>query len=443
MPSHAKPLVSVGQSRHADALTAARMAARQARAQLGADQAPGWLLAFAGGLHDPQAVLEGFRAELGPLPIVGGSGAGILATAGAQTSGYECGVLSFAEPLAPSAIVRVQGLDQDELSAGRRLGEQLRALDLAADRVVLLFYDSVKSAPPPVLHIGSRLLDGVHQGLRPNLGPNPGPNPETIPGPNPEPNPEKAADRHAGAHPPLIVGAGVLSGFDMLESYLFDGQGASRHSAVAVVLPAALLGHTTIMHGCLPASDFLEITDIQGDRVRGLQGQPALRVVEERLGVSREELLARQPLPFLTLGEKHGDPYAPFNDDQYVNRLVVAVDPQDESLVLFEADFQVGSRIQIMSYEPARMIESARVQTESILASLAGQAIAFGLYFDCAGRAMPFSGAEEDESKPVRERVGAISPFLGVYTGIEIAPFLGRARPLDWTGVLLLCTQRD
>jgi hypothetical protein len=411
MPNHSKPSIGAGHSRHPDALTAARMAAHQAREQLGHQQAPGWLIAFAGGLHDPQAVLEGFRAELGPLPVVGGSGTGIISASGAQTSGYECGVLLFAQSLAPSAILRVQRLDEDEVAAGRQLGEQLRALNLAAERVVLLFYDSVKSAPPPVLHIGSRLLDGLHRAL--------------------------------GEHPPLIVGAGMLGSFDMLDSYLFDGQDTARHAAVAAVLPAALIGHTTIMHGCLPASDFLEITDIQGDRVRGIQGRPALRVAEERLQVSREELLARQPLPFITLGEKHGDLYAPFNEDQYVNRLVVAVDPEEESLILFEADFQVGSLIQIMGYEPARMIESASTQTDAILASLSEREIAFGLYIDCAGRSLPFSGADEDESTPVRERVGAVCPFLGVYSGTEIAPFLGRARPLDWTGVLLLCTHRD
>jgi len=28
--------------------------------------------------------------------------------------------------------------------------------------------------------------------------------------------------------------------------------------------------------------------------------------------------------------------------------------------------------------------------------------------------------------------------LLGFYSGVEIAPFLGRSRGLDWTGVLLL-----
>jgi hypothetical protein len=209
---------------------------------------------------------------------------------------------------------------------------------------------------------------------------------------------------------------------------------------VAVVLPSELVGRTAVMHGCLPASDFLEITRLDGARVLELDGRPALAVVEERLGVSRAELLARQPLPSLTLGEKQGDPYAPFNDGQYVNRLVMAIDPADDALVLFEADFRVGSRVQLMAYEPWRMIESAREQTRELLASLPAQPPAFALYIDCAGRSMAFSGMDEDEAGPVRQQVGSICPLLGFYSGVEIAPFMGRARPLDWTGVLAVFT---
>jgi hypothetical protein len=430
--------VAVGQSRHADAVTAGRLAARQALERLRSvadghphphphlqahahshpgpepqratdpSREPAWLLAFAGGQQDPIAILEGLRAELGELPIVGGSGTGIITTQGAQSSGYECGVMLFSQALAPAAIIRVAGLEVDEAAAGRELGQRLNALGLGPERVVLLFYDSVNNTSPPVLHLCSRLLDGLHQTL--------------------------------GANPPLILGAGTLTDLEMSDSYLFDGEGMSRHTAVAVVLPAGLRAHHTIMHGCLPASDFLEITRIEGARLLEIDGQPALRVVEERLRVGRAELLARQPLPSITIGEKHGERYAPFNDDQYVNRLVVAIDADAEALILTEAAFEVGSRIQIMSYAPARMIASARTQTAALRARLGDEQPLFALYIDCAGRSMPFAGVEEDESAPVREQIGALCPLLGFYSGIEIAPFIGRARPLDWTGVLLVCT---
>lgn len=402
--------VAVGYSCQADAYSVARESAFQARQRLPEGVRPGWLLAFAGGQHDPAELLRGFRAALGDLPIVGGCGSGLITSEGPRSSGYECGVLLFPDALLPLAILKAEGLEDDEYAAGQRLGADLRALELTPDSSVLLFYDSIKCGSPPVLHLGSRLMDGLYSGL---------------------------ADCQ-----PQVIGAGTLADLALSSGYVFDGTQVVRHAATAVVLPPELTVRTTIMHGCLPASDFLRITRLAGARVLELDGRPALTVVEERLGVSREELLARQPLPSITLGEKHGDPYAPFSDGQYVNRLVMAIDPDDEALVLFEADFSVGSRIQLMAYEPWRMISSAREQTQDLLGLAAQDDLLCALYIDCAGRSIAFSGMDDDESGPVRELVGPRCPLLGFYSGVEIAPFMGRSRPLDWTGVLALFALR-
>lgn len=378
-----------------------------AREQLTVALRPGWALVFCGGRHDPAALLEGLRTGLGVIPIVGGAGVGLITAAAATLSGYECGLLLFADILAPAAIMVADGLEWDEIATGQQLGAQLREL-LFPGATVLLFYDSVKSTSPPVLHVGSWLMDGLYAGL--------------------------------GEQRPTVIGAGTLTDMKWTDGFIFDGQQARKHAAVAVVLPPALMSHVTISHGCFPASDFLVITRIDGARVLELDGRPALTVVAERLGVSREELAARLPLLSLTLGEKYGDPFAPFNENQYVNRLVMTTDLADDSLTLFEADFQVGSRVQLMVIDPWRMIESARYQTQILLAALDQQALAFGLYIDCAGRSVAFSGLEDDETAPIREQVSRHCPLLGFYSGVEIAPFLGRARPLDWTGVLALFT---
>ncbi|MFZ1828103.1 MAG: FIST N-terminal domain-containing protein [Candidatus Competibacteraceae bacterium] len=401
--------VTLGQARHADPFTAAQRAALQARSQLPASETPGWALAFAGGQHDPKRLLSGLRAVLGDIPIVGGCVPGVITAAAATLTGYECGLLLFPASLNPVNLFVVDGLEQDEAVAGRRLGETLRKT-VRSDTTVLLFYDSVRSGPPPILHVGSRLMDGLYEGL--------------------------------GELRPSVIGAGTLGDMEWSKSYIFDGQQPCKHAAVAVVLPHELASHVIITHGCLPASDFLEITRIDGARVLELDRRTALTVAAERLGIPREQLaVLRLPQLLLTLGEKYGDPFAPFDDSQYVNRLVMAVDPDDDALILCEADFHVGTRIQLMAIDPERMIESAQRQTRALLDQLAGQSLVFGLYIDCAGRSMAFSGMEEDETTPVREQVGALCPLLGFYSGVEIAPLLGRARPLDWTGVLALFTR--
>ncbi len=86
------------------------------------------------------------------------------------------------------------------------------------------------------------------------------------------------------------------------------------------------------------------------------------------------------------------------------------------------------------------MVESARDQTSALLAQLGPRTAVAALYIDCAGRSTAYSGMDVDEATPVREQVGARCPLLGFYSGVEIAPFLGRSRPLDWTGVLLVLT---
>lgn len=404
MNSHAEN-PALGVARHNEAATAARDAAQRAKEQLAGD--PVWALAFAGGRHDPTALLAGLQAELDTIPIIGGSAVGLITREGTTLTGFECGVLLFAAPFLLEGVVTEHGL-QDAFATGERLGRQLQEIS-ASGSTVLLLYDSIHASEPVELHTGSHLVDGLVAGLD-------------------------------GDHRQLI-GCGTLGDMAMQHSAIFNGREACVHAAVAVAMPATLQCHVGITHGCFPASDFMTITAIEGARVLELDGQPALTVAAERLGLSEDELAAVNPatLP-LTLGEKHGDPFAPFSDLNYNNRLVVAADPEAGALILTEADFSVGTRVQLMGIEPQRMIDSAQEQTDQLLASLGDQEPLFALYIDCAGRSMAYSGTEEDESAPVRRLVGERCPLLGFFSGVEIAPVANHPRPLDWTGVLAVFT---
>lgn len=65
----------------------------------------------------------------------------------------------------------------------------------------------------------------------------------------------------------------------------------------------------------------------------------------------------------------------------------------------------------------------------------------FALYIDCAGRTAGFSGAEREEASIVQRTIGKVGPLLGFYSGVEIAPLMGKSRGLDWTGVLLVLSR--
>ena len=243
--------VFLGNSKNPDPVLAGQQAAQMAMDLLPSQESAAWALAFCGGRHNADTVLQGLRSELGNVPVIGGAAAGGISHGLMGYSGYECFLAVFPTPLPAPTIITVDGLDTGELEIGKRLGKQL--YQTANDGgTVLILYDSIRSAPPPVLYVGSQLMDGIYLEL---------------------------------AKKPLkLIGAGTVGDFQLTESYIFDGQQAKKHAAVAIIFPPAFQSHTTIMHGCMPVSSFLEITKIDGATLYELNGRPALEVLLEMLG---------------------------------------------------------------------------------------------------------------------------------------------------------------
>lgn len=190
------------------------------------------------------------------------------------------------------------------------------------------------------------------------------------------------------------------------------------------------------MNGCVPASSFLTITRIDGAEVYELDGEPALTVLERRLGIPLTAGPGGSLSLVATLGQKQGDPFAPFNEHKYVNRLILTADPEAGSVTLFEPDFEVGSRVQIMARDNAVMLDSVRRGVNAANEIIRHGDTAFSLYIDCAGRASVRSGAAREEASLVVDGLDQSAPLVGLYSGVEIAPFDGAPRALDWTGLL-------
>ena len=82
------------------------------------------------------------------------------------------------------------------------------------------------------------------------------------------------------------------------------------------------------------------------------------------------------------------------------------------------------------------MLQSVRDGVERANDTIRAGGGLFCLYVDCAGRASARTGAAVEEADLVRRDLDRAVPLLGFYSGVEIAPFHGRPRALDWTGVL-------
>ena len=87
------------------------------------------------------------------------------------------------------------------------------------------------------------------------------------------------------------------------------------------------------------------------------------------------------------------------------------------------------------------MIESAGKNSAELLEDIVvnKEKPMFGFYIDCAGRAARFCDALTEEASEVQKVFNQYNtPLFGFFSGVEVAPFLGRSRGLDWTGVLLV-----
>lgn len=397
----------VGFGKSPDPAAAVRIAA----AALGpGPERPQLLVAFAGGKLDPAAVRQALGAQFGEIPVVGGSAAGAISRQGSGYSGFELGLIAFDDPATAPRVMLSRELDRDEREAGAALGAQVRQA-VTRDSVVWLLFDSVASSQPPRLHAASSIVRGFNEGL--------------------------------GDAPVYLVGGGLLTDMNMTGAWVFDGQGVTKHAVAALVFPPDIGAETEILHGCRPVSAFMEITRIDGATVYELDGEPALKVIERMLGLPIGGGRGQELSLMATLGQKQGDPYAPYDEKSYVNRLILSADAATGSITLFEPDFERGTLVQIMSRDNSLMLDSVRRGVQEINRGLAGHDNLLGLYIDCAGRASARSGSAVEEAELVVKGLDDRVPLLGFYSGVEVAPFAGQqARPLDWTGVLTVLRRR-
>jgi hypothetical protein len=163
-----------------------------------------------------------------------------------------------------------------------------------------------------------------------------------------------------------------------------------------------------------------------------------LDLIAELLGPDSDRAWEDYPL-FVTLGVNRGDKFGEYNEEEYANRLCMAIDKERRGLVMFEPDLTAGSEIQLMR----RSIDFDYIHTKAsrLYEALGTRRPFLGIYIDCMGRAASYCGADGEEGAAIQEVIGARMPLLGMYTGVEIGPVAGRQQPLDWSGVLCVLSE--
>lgn len=394
--------IGVGYSNRTDSKNAGIEAATKAVVKAGT-QLIDFALIFCSGKHNPYQFLEGVQSVLGNIPLTGGSSMGIVTDDFIGYEGFEVGVTVFSSDTLTFKVFAQPDLNKDERKAGEALGKQIAAAAKEPDQALLVFYDSSKQQNPPMLNFATWLFEGLEAYLPNNIS---------------------------------CAGAGLMSDMLLSSSYQFFNNEVRTQNAVAVLIGNCNM-LTMILHGCKPASSYLTITKAEGPVVYEIDNRPALEVVDELLG-QNHGLKWKDFSLFVTLGVNKGEKFGVFNEEHYANRLILAVDEPSRSLIMFEPDLQTGDEVQLMR----RSIDLAYIPKaiDELKAKVNGLKPVFSFYINCAGRAKPYTGGEFEDAEAVQKEIGTI-PFMGFYSGVEVARVREKFQPLDWTGVLCLITE--
>ncbi|HUF50418.1 MAG TPA: FIST N-terminal domain-containing protein [Longimicrobiales bacterium] len=398
--------VGVGWSENANSRQAGAEAASAALQRAGLSRCT-LALIFATSKHDPVAFHAGARSVLGSgARVVGGYSVGIITNDFLGYEGYQCGVAVFDLPTDCFELFIEHGLDGGEHAVGVRLGEQIRQARFTGDPSLIVLYDAVreKTATAMSLNMATPLLEGMTESL------------ETW---------------------PAVAGVGMFGDLQVNPTYQWFDDAMHQQAAMTLALHNGVRMHTTIMHGCKPSSTYHTITKADGPVVLEIDGKPALQAVADMLGPGADRGWEEYPL-FVTLGVNKGEKFGEFREDHYANRMCMAVDQERQALVMFEPDLKEGDEVQLM--RRSLDFDYVRRRTQDMLDSLEDREPFFALYIDCAGRAAPYCGTEEEEAAEVQKAIGDI-PLLGMYSGVEIAKVAGQVQALDWTGVLCVFTK--
>lgn len=399
--------VGIGYCNKRDAFDSGRTAASDA-ARSGNINKPDLAIAFCSGQLDHEEFLRGIKETVGDTPVIGGSTIGIITNDDLSYQDYPSGVALFQFDEIKYQIAAVGGLDKDEKLAGCNLtGELSRTQE---DRLLLMFYDSIKvpASPisPPVMNASPPLIDGIESILQSNVP---------------------------------IIGAGLLGDYQFSNTEQFCGSNVCKQSVVGALLSGSVNVYHSVMHGCSPVDGkYRKITKMEGSVIYELDGRPIVEIIDESYG--DQNWRDQHPLNLLTIGVNYGERFQ-HQEDEYVNRLITGILPDGSGIGIFEPDLEQGMEIQFMLRDGNMMIESARNNSESLMKNINddGKTPVFGLYIDCAGRTAGHSNTETEEAAEVQQVMNRYNtPLLGFYSGVEVAPILGKSRGLDWTGVLMV-----
>lgn len=404
--------IGIGYSNDPNGFESGKRVAQAAKENAGTDS-PDVFMVFCNSSINAEDFFRGVKEIAGDVPVIGGSAIGIITNDNLSYEGFPTGALALQGENIAFQIQSTAEIDKNLYGAGERLGKAFSPA--VASQMLFLLYDSIFQAPsstsPPVMNASPLLLSGLEKHLKCDVP---------------------------------VFGAGLLGDHGFGPTIQFCGDRWGSQQVVGLLMSGEVDIYHAIMHGCTPIDgEYLTITKKEGPFIYEINDMPAGELIDEVYG--NAEWRKQVPLKSLTIGVNKGEKFADFTEENYVNRLITGVLPDGKGICMFESDLEEGREIQLMLRDGIRMIESVDLNTRKIFEQIEAdkRKPRLGIYIDCGGRASFISHTLKEEAAGVQQMFNEKNiPLFGFYSGVEIAPFQGKSRGLDWTGVLIILTEK-
>ncbi|MDB5863618.1 MAG: hypothetical protein JWO70_1424 [Betaproteobacteria bacterium] len=197
------------------------------------------------------------------------------------------------------------------------------------------------------------------------------------------------------------------------KTHVFAGTEAVTDAVVALeILSAHPLG-VGVSHGWVPAAEGLRVTEIDGSRLIGLNGVPAVEAFEDHAEATGQPFDRQDPLPFFLhniLGIRSGDSY----------KLRVPLGVSADGSVSCAAALPAGAIVHIMKTSEASAVLAAERATRDALAALGGRRPGAALVFDCVATRLRLGRGFHNELNACAELLKPAG-FVGCNTYGQIA----------------------
>lgn len=367
---------------HDDPARAGADVAQELLDELG--RAPDVVLMFVSAALAPQAVLDGFYSVMpAAVRVVGCSSFAEINSEEALTHS----VTAMGLRLGPVEARILRG----EPGPGRALGESLAAELAGWDPSLLIVL-------PDVLTVNiADLLTGLQSKL--------------------------------GSKLPMIGGAPADMG-TITATWQFRDRDVFPGGVVVLALRGPLRIATAAHSGYTLFGSERTVTRAEGAKIREIDGQSAVQAYLDALGPRAAEVATARIEHPLGVVARPGEPRS---SDAPLIRIVFAVQPEDDALVL-GADVAEGTILRMTRGTRDNLLAAAGVACREVAGALPRPSVA--LVFDCISRKVVLGARYKEEIRAAYAAIPEGVPRIGFYTFGEVCPVDGVARHHESTFTL-------